>query len=121
EVELGPANDLISLKDVHNVVWNGMPMETALADYQLIRLATALGIVVVEAAGNGGHNLDLFQQKSSNKFVLLRPGDREDSGAIMAGGSTSSYPYQPGGQGPGVGIRRTCFGGRVHCFAWGAG
>lgn len=118
EVELGPANDLISLKDVHNVVWSGMPMETALADYQLIRLATALGIVVVEAAGNGGHNLDLFQQKSSNKFVLLRPGDREDSGAIMVGGSTSNYPYQPGVQVPGVGIRRTCFGSRVDCFAW---
>lgn len=114
EVQLGPANDLVSLKDVNGVVWNEMPMETALADYEVIRLATALGIVVVEATGNGKHNLDLFQQASSGKFVLSRPGDREDSGAIMVGGSTSDYPYQRSV----VGTEGTCFGTRVDCFAW---
>jgi serine protease len=114
EVELGAANDLISLKDVNNVVWTGMPMETALADYEMIRLATALGIVVVEAAGNGNHDLDLFQQKSSGQFVLRRTGGRDDSGAIMVGGSTSDYPYDRAI----VGTQGSCFGSRVDCFAW---
>lgn len=114
EVELGPANDLVSLKDVHDVVWDEMPMETALADYTAIGLATGLGIVVVEAAGNGNHNLDNFQQKTSGQFVLRRAGGRADSGAILVGGSTSNFPYKRAvvlGEG-------SCFGTRVDCFAW---
>jgi serine protease len=120
EVELGPTNDLASLTDVHGVVWNKMPMETALADFEMIRLATALGIVVVEAAGNGNKNLDLFQEASGGKFVLSRdhPGEFKDSGAIMVGGSTANYPYRPAIPVPIVGIQRTCFGSRVDCFAW---
>jgi subtilisin family serine protease len=114
EVQLGSTNDLISLKDVNGIVWTGMPMETALADYNAIRLATGLGIVVVEAAGNGNHNLDQFQQQSSGQFVLARPGGRPDSGAIMVGGSTSTFPYQRAI----LGAQGSCFGNRVDCFAW---
>jgi serine protease len=114
EVELGPANDGVSLKDVNGTVWDEMPMETTLADYEAIRLATALGIVVVEAAGNGNHNLDQFQQLSSGQFVLRRTGGRDDSGAILVGGSTWKFPYKRAvffGEG-------SCFGSRVDCFAW---
>jgi hypothetical protein len=125
EVELGPTNDQIALTDFHGVVWNQMPMETAPADFEMIRLATALGIVVVEAAGNGDNNLDNFQEASGGKFVLSRdhPAEFRDSGAIMVGGSTSTYPYQkdvPHPVLPGV-IVRTCFGSRVDCFAWAQG
>jgi translation elongation factor EF-1beta len=114
EVQLSPANDGVSLKDVNNTVWDEMPMETTLADYDAIRLATGLGIVVVEAAGNGNHNLDQFQQKSSGQFVLRRVGGRDDSGAILVGGSTPNFPYKRAvslGEG-------SCFGSRVDCFAW---
>ena len=114
EVELGPANDKVSLKDVNNHTWDEMPMETTLADYNAIKLATGLGIVVVEAAGNGNHNLDDFQQKTSGQFVLRRVGGRDDSGAILVGGSTSNFPYKRAvvfGEG-------SCFGTRVDCFAW---
>ena len=114
EVELGSQNDLVSLTHVDTSVWSGMPMETTLADYELIRLATALGIVVVEAAGNGDHNLDDFQQASSGQFVLARPGGRPDSGAIMVGGSTSNFPYKRAA----FAGQASCYGHRVDCFAW---
>jgi hypothetical protein len=119
EVQLWPANDLLSLTDVFGVVWDQMPMETAPADFEVIRLATALGIVVVEAAGNGGRDLDLFQERIAGRFVLSRthPADFKDSGAIMVGGSTSNFPYRPTVQVQGVQVR-TNFGSRIDCFAW---
>jgi serine protease len=119
EVELGIPNDLLSLIDVNGRVWTGMPMETTLADYEAIRLATALGIVVVEAAGNGNNKLDDFQQASSGQFVLARPGGRADSGAIMVGGSTSTFPYQRAVKvSPQGVVEGSCYGNRVDCFAW---
>jgi serine protease len=111
EVQLNP------LTGAGGTVWNWMPMETALADFEVIRLATALGMIVVEPTGNGSNNLDAFQEASGGKFVLSRnhPGDFKDSGAIMVGGSTSDFPYTPLAIGPGQG---TGFGSRVDCFAW---
>jgi len=116
EVQLGALNDGISLEDVNGIFWEGMPMETSLADYDAIRLASGLGIVVVEAAGNGDHNLDQFKQKSSGQFVLARIGGRADSGAIVVGGSSSNFPYKRNVIAPGV--QGSCFGSRVDCFAW---
>jgi hypothetical protein len=97
------------------VTWHKMPMESVLADFDVIQLATALGIVVVEATGNGFNDLDTFQD-STGKFVLSRThtGDFKDSGAIMVGGSTWDYPYFRSV----VGSEGTCFGSRVDCFAW---
>ncbi|HZO39132.1 MAG TPA: S8 family serine peptidase [Methylomirabilota bacterium] len=115
EVEIGPTNDPVALTDVNGDQWNGMPMETAQADYDAIRLATGLGITVVEAAGNGNNNLDNFQQAGSGQFVLQRPGGRDDSGAIMVGGSTWNFPYQRLDMGF---LGGSCFGSRVDCFAW---
>jgi hypothetical protein len=116
EVQLNTTNDPGPLTDTHGVMWNLMPMETAPADFEVIRLASALGIIVVEAAGNGLHDLDLFEQGGTG-FVLSRghPADFRDSGAIMVGGSTSSYPYRPAVVGSGQG---TNSGSRVDCFAW---
>jgi len=118
EVELG-LNDLLSLIDVNGRVWTGMPMETTLADYEAIRLASALGIVVVEAAGNGNNKLDDFQQASSGQFVLRRPGGRPDSGAILVGGADPDFPYPRAiNVDPVFGIQGSCYGDRVDCFAW---
>jgi hypothetical protein len=109
EVQLNPLAGWLG------AMWSLMPMETPVADFEVIRLATALGIVVVEAAGNGRNDLDAFRD-SAGKFVLSRthPGDFKDSGAIMVGGSSSSYPYIRSVVGP----QGTSWGSRVDCFAW---
>ena len=63
------------------------------ADFDAIRLAVALGIVVVEAAGNGGFDLDNYTDGAGD-FVLRRGSvDFKDSGAIMVGASTSTVPH----------------------------
>jgi hypothetical protein len=116
EVQLGSQNDSDSLEDVNGVFWEGMPMETTSADYAAISTARDLGIVVIEAAGNGDNNLDQFQQKISGQFVLARTGGRADSGAIMVGGSTSNFPYRR--KVINAGFQGSCFGSRVDCFAW---
>ena len=51
EVHLNPTNDPMPLTHIDDSQWSFMPMETAPADFEIIRLATALGIVVIEAAG----------------------------------------------------------------------
>lgn len=58
-----------------------LPMEYYQDWYDTLTLATSLGIVVVEAAGNGGNDLDAFTKYGQPIF------DRtfRDSGAIMAG------------------------------------
>jgi len=82
------------------------PAEVELAVFDTIRLATALGVVVVEPAGNGQLYLD------SAYSVLNRTSPKfKDSGAIMVGAATSTYPH----------LRKdfSNYGSRVDCYAWG--
>lgn len=88
-----------------------LPTETDVADFDAIRLAVALGIVVVEAAGNGSADLDSYTDGGGN-FVLNRgSGDFQESGAIVVGAASSSLPHD----------RKdfSNFGSRVDCYAWG--
>jgi len=93
-----------------------VPIEIHEAVYQAIRLATALGIIVIEAAGNGqlnnGEGLDLGSVKISGKKVLL-PGhpDFKDSGAIIVSAASSTVPHQK--------MNFSNYGNRIDCFAWG--
>jgi hypothetical protein len=75
--------------------------------FEAIRLATAVGITVVEAAGNGNALLDNFI--AGGQRVLSR-GVRE-SGAIMVGSSTSAVPHSK--------FATSNFGTRIDCYAWG--
>lgn len=94
------------------------PAEIQDASFQAIRLATALGIIVIEAAGNGdlyndaGNDLDLF---TSAKKYRLHPYTRDfrDSGAIMVAAASSGMPHRK--------IRNSNFGKRINCYAWGDG
>lgn len=90
-----------------------LPVELDSAIFAVIRLATALGIVVIEAAGNGQSSLD--GQPNTIGRQTLNPGsaDFRDSGAILVGAADP------------IGFQAnrwvsSNFGARVNCFAWGS-
>ena len=87
------------------------PVEIADATYDAIRLATALGIVVVEAACNGGYDLDAYTNLAGKHIFDRSSADFRDSGAVMVGAAQSS------GSHPRSGFSN--FGSRVDCYGWG--
>ncbi len=88
-----------------------VPVETEQAVFDAILAATTVGIVVVEAAGNGGHNLDTVTDPSGN-LVFDRAGPHfRDSGAIMVGAASSTAPHSR--------LSFSNYGARIDCFAWG--
>ena len=60
-----------------------MPIEWESANFDSIRLAAAPGIVAIEAAGNGGVDLDTVEKPAGVKFLNRTRSDFRDSGAIM--------------------------------------
>ncbi|MEA2184820.1 MAG: hypothetical protein QOF69_4005, partial [Solirubrobacteraceae bacterium] len=91
-----------------------LPTETDPADFDAIRLASARGIIVVAAAGNGGSDLDAWTDVGG--FFRLNRGhpDFRDSGAVMVGAALSGI----------VGGSHTRwsssnFGSRIDCYGWG--
>lgn len=79
---------LIELQYSYPGVAGWMPAEVWQAHYDAIALATSLGLVVVEAAGNSGNDLDAFTANGQPIF------DRSfrDSGAIMVGAGCPPNP-----------------------------
>lgn len=87
------------------------PVEIADATYDAIRLATALGIVVVEAGCNGGYDLDAYANLAGKKIFDRTSADFRDSGAIMVGAGSSAVPHTR--------LGFSNFGSRIDCYAWG--
>jgi serine protease len=88
EVQLNP------LPGWGGTTWAKMPMETLPADFDVIRLATALGIVVVEAAGNGRNDLDTFREPVGGAYTLQRgSAGFKDSGALLVAGGSATTPH----------------------------
>ena len=88
-----------------------LPTEVDPADFDAIRLATALGIIVVEAAGNGGRDLDAYKDERGAYIFNRRGGGFRDSGAILVGAALSDLPHDR--------KRASNYGSRVDCYAWG--
>jgi serine protease len=94
------------------------PIEAYDAEFDAIRLATALGIIVVEAGGNGTNNgfapplaMDTFTDPMGRQVFNPGSADFRDSGAIIVTAATSTAPHTrlvwaPHGQ-------------RIDCYAWG--
>jgi subtilisin family serine protease len=91
--------------------WINMPIEALDAEFDAIRLASALGIVVVEAAGNGSTDLDTFVDAGGDQVLARGAAGFRDSGAIMVGAGSAAAPHQR--------LGFSNFGSRVDCYAWG--
>jgi serine protease len=89
----------------------GAPIELIDDIFETIRLATALGIVVVETGGNGSNNLDTLTNFAGNYVLNPASPDFRDSGAIIAGAASSANPHTR--------MDFSSFGARVDCYAWG--
>jgi hypothetical protein len=89
----------------------GAPIELIDDIFETIRLATALGIVVVEAGGNGANNLDTVTNFAGDQVLNPASSDFRDSGAIVVGAASSAAPHTRMGF--------SSFGARVDCYAWG--
>ena len=104
-LEIQILSDIVGAKSL-------FPCEVESSIFEVIKLATVKGIIVIEAAGNGTQDLDSFKDDSA-KFVLNRNNatDFKDSGAIMVGSSSSDAPHARDGS--------SNFGNRIDCYAWG--
>jgi serine protease len=87
-----------------------VPAEAEPAVFDVIRLATALGVVVIEAAANGANDLDAFTDGGAQVLNRSSP-DFKDSGAIMVGAGSSTAPHTR--------LSFSNFGSRVDCYGWG--
>jgi serine protease len=66
------------------------PTEIDDTDFDAIRLATAVGIIVVEAAGNGNTDLDAWVSGAGQRRLNRNHADFQDSGAILVGACVST-------------------------------
>jgi len=93
------------------------PIEIQYAIFDVIRLASALGITVIEAGGNGtngfgaGNDLDNYIDSRGRKTLNPSNPDFMDSGAILVAAASDKFPHTP--------IRHSNFGNRFDCYAWG--
>jgi serine protease len=91
-------------------VKKAMPIEIAGATREVIRAAVAKGVIVIEAAGDGGYNLDNLAV--SGKYILnSNSSNFQESGAILVGGASSTYPH--------VRSSESNYGSRIDCYGWG--
>ena len=90
-----------------------VPVEWYEPTYDAIATAVGMGIVVVEAAGNGGQNLDaaIFSTGNGGHWPFL---PENDSGAILVGaGAPPSFPN------PRSRLDFSCYGQTVDLQGWG--
>ena len=95
------------------------PVEVYGRYFDALRLASALGITVVEVAGNGASDLDTPFSTDGITFrnVLSRNHtDFRDSGAIVVGGATKGVPHE---RKEGFSDNtQTNFGSRIDAYSW---
>ncbi|OFX82275.1 MAG: hypothetical protein A2W99_09465 [Bacteroidetes bacterium GWF2_33_16] len=107
-----------------------VPIEINNLEYEAIRLATALGIIVIEPGGNGDGVTSCvnFTDFEVGGKVILKPStvadpnpDFKDSGAIIVTAAQSSLCSQAGYETTHAKMPWAPFGDRIDCYAWGEG
>ncbi len=81
---------------------NYAPAETNLAVWDVVKAGVDAGVIIVSAAGNGGHDLDGTDYETYM--------NRGDSGAIMVGGGTPDTNHNQ--------HLSSCYGSRVNLQGW---
>lgn len=93
------------------------PVESSEANFDMIRFATSLGIIVIEPCGNGninssvGNSLDEYRNGSGQNIFNRSKPCFKDSGAIMVAASTSNSQHER--------MHFSNYGNRIDCYAWG--
>lgn len=96
------------------------PVEIDLSTFEAIRVATAIGISVIQAAGNGAHDLDAYTSGEKPIFNKSYPPwntetnpnpDYRDSGAVMVASASSSVKHKK--------RAKSNYGTRIDCYSWG--
>lgn len=90
-----------------------VPIEYIKANYDAIKMVTGNNRVVVEAAGNGGENLDVDIIKKGNAGHYPFHNDH-NSGAIIVGAGTNNPNTTPRSR-----LNFSCYGSRVNVQAFG--
>lgn len=91
--------------------YSKVPVEVYAATFDVIRLGSALGVIIVEAAGNGANDLDTLSFGGYGQMLNRSSDDFRDSGAIMVGAATSAAPHSR--------MSFSNYGSRIDCYAWG--
>ena len=91
--------------------WVKMPVEIETAVFDAIRHVVDDGIVVIEAGGNGGNDLDTYQDGANHRRLDRNSADFRDSGAIMVGAGSSTAPHTR--------LSFSNHGSRIDCYGWG--
>jgi subtilisin family serine protease len=102
---------LLEAQTTYSTVSGYLPVEVEEAVYDAIRTATDAGIIVIEAGGNGGIDLDTFQDTNGRQILNRASADFRDSGAILVGAGGAFAPHGR--------LSFSNFGSRIDCYAWG--
>lgn len=106
--------DILLIEVDTNLGKGRLPVEVQRCVFDLIRLATARGVIVIEPAGNGYRDLDGFKRNDNGS--MIQPFNRSnrsgfrDSGALVVGGSRSGFNHPR--------HRMSNYGSRIDCYAW---
>ncbi len=95
------------------------PVEIDFVDLQAIRLLAAHGVIVVEAAGNGEQNLDLWIDPTGQHCLDVNSDKHIDSGAIMVASASASVIVDSKGVKGHKRYYTSNFGSRINVYAWG--
>ncbi|MBZ4221560.1 S8 family serine peptidase [Bacillus wiedmannii] len=88
-----------------------LPVEVQPDIFDAIRAGTDKGVVIIEAGANGWNDLDQFKDRNGKQISNRNSKDFKDSGAIMVGAGSSSFPHER--------MWFSNYGSRIDVYGWG--
>ncbi|MED2935419.1 S8 family serine peptidase [Bacillus wiedmannii] len=88
-----------------------LPVEVQPDIFDAIRAGTDKGVVIIEAGANGWNDLDQFKDRNGKQILNRNSKDFKDSGAIMVGAGSSSFPHER--------MWFSNYGSRIDVYGWG--